>query len=109
MTGPLGDRRSRVRFEIVGALWGVLELNESARLLNISNTGALIESPMAVAPESIQSVKLTVEDRPVQVDVRVRHSRSVMSDRGPRYLIGVEFMSPPLSLLHSIEQLKAKD
>src|SRR5438105_88158 len=106
MNGPLGDRRSRVRFEIVGALWGMLEMSENARLVNISPTGALIESPLAVAPESLQSVRLTVDNRPVTVGVRVRHSRSVDSAQGRRYLIGLEFISPPVSLLHTIERLQ---
>ena len=42
----LGDRRSRVRLEVVGALWATLELTEPARVVNISREGALITSPV---------------------------------------------------------------
>ena len=50
----LGDRRSRVRLEVVGALWATLELTEPARVVNISRDGALITSPVAMPPESVQ-------------------------------------------------------
>ena len=38
-------------------------MTETARLLNISNHGALIESPLAVKPDSMQSVQLTMPSR----------------------------------------------
>ena len=66
---PLGDRRSRARFDVVGALWGVLELTESARIRNVSNTGALIDSPLPVALESTQTVRVIVNGEPVAVEV----------------------------------------
>ena len=50
----LGDRRSRVRLEVVGALWATLELTEPARVINISRDGALITSPVPMPPESVQ-------------------------------------------------------
>ena len=50
----LGDRRARVRLEVVGALWATLELTEPARVVNISKDGALLTSPVAMPPESVQ-------------------------------------------------------
>src|SRR5437870_2075071 len=38
---PLGDRRARVRFEVVGSFWGTVDLAEPARVININRTGAL--------------------------------------------------------------------
>ena len=103
---PLGDRRSRVRFDVVGALWGLLELTEPARIWNVSNTGALIDSPEPSALGSTQLVRVIVDGQPVAVDARVCHVRRVQDDpAGPRYLIGLEFMSPPTSVVSSIEQL----
>ena len=106
---PLGDRRSRVRFDVVGALWGVLELTETARIRNVSNTGALIDSPLPVALESTQTVRVIVNGEPVAVDASVRHVRRIEPDSAepgaPRYLIGLEFLSPPESVLQTIEQL----
>ena len=61
----LGDRRSRVRLEVVGALWATLELTEPARVVNISRDGALITSPVPMPPESVQPLHLKLEGRDV--------------------------------------------
>jgi hypothetical protein len=103
---PFGDRRGQVRFDVVGALWGLLELTETARICNVSNTGALIDSPLPAALDSTQTVRVIVEGQTVALDARVRHIRRVGIESGtPRYLIGLEFMSPPESVVQSIEQL----
>ena len=49
---PLGDRRRRIRLEVVGSLWGALEIDRQAELMNISRTGALIVSPVPAAVEA---------------------------------------------------------
>src|SRR5262245_7006197 len=111
---PLGDRRSRARYDVVGTLWGLLELSDTARIRNVSRTGALIESPFPAALASTHTVTLIVEGESVDVDARVRHVRLVEStggktgegSEGPRYLIGLEFLSPPESVLRSIEHLE---
>ena len=102
---PLGDRRARIRLEVVGVLWGTLEATPTARVLNISRTGALIESPMGVPLESVQTVRFTVGGEAVTVDARVRHLRRVPGAATPEYLVGVEFVSAPEALLNSIERL----
>jgi hypothetical protein len=97
----LGDRRSRVRLEVVGALWATLELVEPARVVNISRDGALITSPLPMALESVQPLHLTLEGRDVIVDARVRHVRRVSGPDEPlQYLVGIEFTStlPALAL-----------
>ena len=101
---PLGDRRVRVRMEVVGRLWGTLELSETARLLNISTTGVLLESPLPFALQSTETLRLLVEGEEVAVDAHVRHLRQVIREGAPpNYLIGLEFVSPPSSLIDSIE------
>jgi hypothetical protein len=95
----LGDRRSRVRLEVVGALWATVELTEPARLVNISREGALITSPVPMPPESVQPLHLKLEGQDVAVDARVRHVRQVSGPDEPvRYLVGVEFLSIPAAL-----------
>lgn len=102
------DRRSQPRYDVVGSLWGVLELSEEARVLNISATGALVDSPFPCAVNSAQAIRLGVDGHDVTVDTRVRHVHSEPgSGSEPRYFIGVEFVSPPLSVLQSIEQMSA--
>lgn len=102
----LGDRRARVRLEVVGALRGMLELPATARLLNISRTGALLESSLAFPLDSIQSVHFDVNGEDVAVEAHVRHVRHAPSET-PEYLVGVEFVAVPAALLYSIEQLAA--
>jgi PilZ domain len=101
-----GDRRAHVRLEVVGSLWGTLELSEPGRVLNISTTGVLIESPVSVPRDSLQSVSLLVDDQWIAVDAHVRRVEQRIPAQGfPDYLIGLEFISPPASLLHSIEHI----
>src|SRR5262245_34203774 len=105
----LGDRRARVRMEVLGTLWGTLELREAARVLNISASGALIDSPQPAALESAMPVSLVVEGEEVAVETKVRHLRQIVREgEAPRYHIGVEFVAPPRALLRSIEQIASR-
>ena len=100
----LGDRRSRVRLEVVGALWATLELTEPARVVNISRDGALLRSPVAMPPESVQPLHHKLEGQEVTVDARVRHVRRVSGPEEPiRYLVGVEFLSVPPALARAAD------
>ena len=102
---PLGDRRHRIRLEVVGALWGALEIDRQAQLVNISRTGALIMSAIPAALDSLQSLRLTIEGHEVKLDARVRHlQRLAESGAGePRYRIGLEFLEVPAVLVHALE------
>jgi len=105
---PMADRRHGERFDVVGALWGQLELTESAQIRNVSTTGALIDSPLPAALDSSQPLRLVVDGHEVKVDAYVRHVQRIGVERGaPRYLIGLEFASPPVSVVQSIENLGA--
>ena len=106
---PLTDRRLRERFDVVGAMWGLLELSEPARIQNVSTTGALIDSPHPSALDSTLAVRVMIDGQPVRLDGLVRHVQKTESEtnRG-RYLIGLEFSSPPESVIQSIEQLGAE-
>jgi hypothetical protein len=100
----MSNRRSEVRYDVVGALWGQLELHTEARLCNVSVSGALLESPVPAALDSTQTVQVSVDGEPVAVAGRVRHVTAVSKDRTQLYLIGLEFVSLPTSVLQSIEQ-----
>ena len=104
----LGDRRRRIRLEVVGSLWGALEIDRQAQLMNISRTGALIVSPVPAAVDSMQSVKLTIEGHEITLSARVRHIQrmgdaSGPAPEGPRYRIGLEFLEEPAVLAHALE------
>ena len=102
---PLGDRRRRIRLEVVGSLWGTLEIEREARLMNISRTGVLITSPVPAAVDSTQSLKLTIEGHEVKLDARVRHLQRVDDDSEgvAQYRIGLEFLEAPAVLVHALE------
>jgi len=91
----LGDRRRRVRHEVVGALWGTLEIQEHANVLNISERGVLLAAPSPREVDSIQSLELELAGHDVQVEARVRHIRQAP---GGEHLIGFEFLSIPSAL-----------
>ena len=100
----MSNRRSEVRYDVVGALWGQLELHDEARLRDVSVGGALLEAPISAALDSTQIVQLSVEGQQVAVEARVRHVRGLPMERGfPKFLIGVEFVALPTSVLQSIE------
>ena len=104
----MSDRRAQPRYDVIGALWGVLELNEEARLRNVSATGVLLDSPVAMALDSAQTIQLAVDGQGVAVEARVRHVRQQTDDAmEPRYVIGLEFIDPPSPVVQSIEQLSA--
>lgn len=106
----MSDRRAEPRYDVIGALWGVLELHEEARLRNVSATGVLLDSPVAMALDSAQTIRLEVDGQSVTVDARVRHVRQQSFDAsGPRYAIGLELIEPPTPVLQSIEQLSSVD
>jgi hypothetical protein len=95
----LGDRREHIRLEVVGALWGTLEVNRPARVVNVSGTGALIASPAPVAVDSTQTVRLTLDGREFTLEARVRHMRQAPdSTDGASYHIGLEFLGDPAAL-----------
>jgi hypothetical protein len=96
---PLGDRRSRIRLEVVGLLWGTLEVTTAARIVNISTTGALVASVVPAAVDSTQKMKLTIGGHDIRVEARVRHLQHVDTDEhGPQYRIGLEFLRVPTAL-----------
>jgi PilZ domain-containing protein len=101
---PLGDRRGRIRLEVVGSLWGTLEVNTQASIINISRGGALIASPVPAPVDSVQTIRLMVKGREIAVDARVRHIEhavnSAVDDR--MYRVGLEFLQTPAALVDII-------
>jgi hypothetical protein len=95
----VGDRRSAVRLDVVGALWGTLEFHKQARVLDLNQDGALLEYPVPVLPESVHAVTFEHSGARVTLQVRVRHVRQAISSGGTVvYLAGVEFLSVPSAL-----------
>lgn len=91
----VGDRRARVRLDVVGALWGTLETQKRAQVLNVNDTGALLLSPVRLPPNTVHTIEMTHEGEHLTTEVLVRHVRP--APVAGSYHVGVEFLSPPLS------------
>ena len=104
MKTPTTDRRVHERFDVLGSLWGVLELPETATVLDVSTSGLLIEATLCPPLNSVHAVRMLVEGDEVRVDTIVRHCDP---GSGGRIRIGLEFLTPPGPVLASIEQIGA--
>jgi hypothetical protein len=98
MKRRIGDRRVSPRFEIVGDLWGNVDVSASLTVVNLGRGGALLESPVPFAPESVHSVVAVTAEESHEVTLRVRHSTAGHQHEQRKYLVGVEFVdvSPAL-------------
>ena len=95
----VGDRRSAVRLEAVGALWGTLEFHKQARVCDLNRDGALLEWPVPVLPDTVHAVTFEHGGQRVSLNVRIRHVRRTTAPDGATvYLTGVEFLSVPAAL-----------
>jgi hypothetical protein len=104
MKRRLGDRRGRPRFEIVGDLWGTLDTAVGMPLLNVGRGGALVESSVPLAADSVHQVVVNCHGRQTATSVQVKHVRPIAgSDGAQHYLIGLSFLSMPAALLAQID------
>ena len=104
----LGDRRSDLRFEIIGQLWGSLEAVEPLPLRNVGRGGALVESRLPLTADTVHGVRLAYNARTSTIQAKVRHVTPIVSPSGiERYLIGLEFLSPGETALEQIDNLVA--
>jgi hypothetical protein len=93
MKRRIGDRRNKPRFEIVGDLWGTIDVSSPLTVRNLGRGGALLESAVPLVPESVHAVVAVADGQPVPLQMRVRHSTPSDSTAGRRYLLGVEFLN----------------
>jgi PilZ domain len=92
MKRRIGDRRGKPRFEIVGDLWGSVDVSASLVVVNLGRGGALLESGVPLVPGSVHTVSVVAEDESHKVTLRVRHSMPDEQTGRRRYLTGVEFV-----------------
>ncbi|MFN7982055.1 MAG: PilZ domain-containing protein [Vicinamibacterales bacterium] len=102
MKTPTTDRRLHERFDVLGSLWGVLELPETASIVNASSSGLLIEANVCPVLDSVHSTDIQIGGAGVRVDSVVRHLQP--SEDG-KFRIGLEFVEPPTTIDNAIEHL----
>lgn len=86
------DRRGRVRFEIVGELWGSIEARASLLVRNLGLGGALVESPVVLTPDTTHWLSADVGGEPQLLQVRVRHAAP--GGLSLPCMAGIEFVGP---------------
>lgn len=101
----LGDRRSDLRFEIIGQLWGALETVDSLPLRNLARGGALVEARTPVGAETFRALRIGVNGRMQEIPVRVCHITPHKTAEGDRYLVGLEFVEPSAGALEQIDRI----
>lgn len=85
------NRRGQVRFEVVGSLWGTLDVGAPATIHNLTSAGALIAADRPLAVESLRSMCLVIDGKPAIASAKVCHVNAI-DDAPNRYLVGVEFI-----------------
>lgn len=86
----VADRRLGPRFEVVGDLWGTLEVVRPLSVLDVGLGGALIESDRPWEVGAFHSLVIADGSEMGHVKARVRHVRAAGA---LRFLVGVEFVS----------------
>jgi hypothetical protein len=75
-------------------LWGTLETRRRAEIVDLSDTGALVLSPVHLTPNRVHTLETAHEGPQLTTRVLVRHARPAPAPGS--YHLGVEFLSPPL-------------
>ena len=86
----MSDRRTKARFEVVGRLPGSLATERRVPVLNVSLSGALIETSAPLQPETEFNITLESDRHLATLRARVRHVRPTHFNDG--YLVGLEFV-----------------
>ncbi len=105
----LSDRRGRLRFELVGQLWGTLGITEPLVLCDVCRGGALVKSRVPLPAGSVHRMRFVTErDHTEEIQVRVCHVTATTGGvAGERFLIGLEFVGLESAALEQIGQLLA--
>jgi hypothetical protein len=104
---PPGDRRTAVRFEILGELWGTVQVVRNFRVINLGAGGALVESPVPLCNGSIHEAHVTIEGQRCAIPVRVTRVTADPSAAGA-CIVALEFVDLPSEARDEIERLVAE-
>ena len=92
----VGDRRAHVRFQVFGTMPASVATVQTLRLIDLGTSGALLEAPLPLPPNTEYRMQLVLENHLTEATVKVRRVTPITSAGGaPRYRIGVEFLSIP--------------
>jgi len=89
----VGDRRSQLRFQVVGTMPASLLSSEPLRVINLGTCGALVEGPVSLPPNAEYRMQLVLAGQISEVTAKVRRVSVCGRDASAlRYEIGLEFL-----------------
>lgn len=97
------DRRSAVRFEIVGVMHTTVATEVPLGVCNVGPGGVLVEAPWPLQEASVHTVRLALASTLATFSARVCHSRR--REGTSSYLIGFEFLADDQPARDSLELL----
>ena len=97
------DRRSAVRFEIVGVMHTTVATEMPLDICNVGPRGVLVEAPWPLPQDSVHTVRLSLASALATFSARVRHARR--REGTSSYLIGFEFLADDQPVLDGLELL----
>lgn len=101
-----GDRRGRMRFEVVGDLVGSLQTSTVLYIRDISLGGALLESNVPLSAADLHRVMTLGEGTPVELSIRVARQTQVHRHL---HLIGVEFVNLTAAAMDRVRRWVEED
>jgi PilZ domain len=89
------DKRESERVNVPGQVKGEVTVYEPMTILDISVTGAQVETKFPLQLDSLHDFRLSLGNRSVVVKGRIVHSKiGELRDGGVLYRTGVEFIEP---------------
>jgi hypothetical protein len=101
------DRRRQSRFEVVGDLWGTLDILQPLPVVNIGSGGALVQSDRPWPIGSVHSVVVANGSETGDVRICVRHVTPHDDGAHRVYFIGVEFLNISPALAEEVSRWMA--
>jgi c-di-GMP-binding flagellar brake protein YcgR len=93
-TPHMGDRRTHMRFEVLGMMSASLLSTETLRVLNLGVSGALVEGALPLPPNAEYRMQLVLESHVSEATVKIRRVTEIGRESGSlRYRIGLEFLA----------------
>ena len=87
------DRRISPRIDLLVAIRGdLMALNEAARVLQLSESGMMVETTVPLSPRDAHEFRLNLNGHPLQVKTRVIHTRMAVDRDDVTYVSGLEFV-----------------
>jgi hypothetical protein len=86
----------------------LMALNEAARVLQLSESGMMVETTVPLSPRDAHEFRLNLNGHPLQVKTRVIHSRMAVDRDDVTYVSGLEFVDVNEAVASELQTFIAK-